>query len=772
MNVYRRFHNATHFVSATGVLLYALFAQAPGMGAIGLLFVFIAWRLFRNRTRSPVPRAVINLLLVVASIGMFFRVAGAPNDAIVILAEYLVVLLLIKLFEHRTPRDQAQSLSICGMLGVGAVLSTVSVWMGLVLLVHLLGLLVAATRYQLWAGHHATFAPSNQPSDEPIGAPTSAGKRTRVRSAGITLVLALTIAMGSIIVFVLLPRRDAGAGGNTLNFTHSRDASMVSGFRDHVQLGAAGLISLSRAVVGTAELRMNGEVLDNAVPRYFRGASLDRYNLSSGAWERSATLKRFDDTRLLSLGQMNSHYPAHLDRGREALPPIDVPARVQAYPRGLRYIEQDISLVNKASPNLFALAHPLHVALNRNRAITMNPIDRSLLMRSGSGGVSYEVRSAVDFALPPLPDEAEEYASARALSLKEFRDNPVGVAMNELAREIMAERGYGRDFEAPPSREDVRIIDAFEDYLSDECAYTLEIVAPDGQQDPTLYFLFDAKKGHCEYFASALAGLCRSVGIDARVVTGYVTSEVDDEGRYVIRQSNAHAWVEAPVLTEASYRASDDDPDSEIIREERLVWRTFDPSPREMVGGMRTASAEWINTLRLWLYRFEDIWVNTVVDYDADKQKDLLGVENPDQRFFGEGLLKDLSASPLAIFSGAPGWVRRAAPFAIVIVGLVAIGFVLRRMPAKGERPGVVGLDRATRRRVERIDRALVRAGTARPGYRPYLEHASLIGDELGATLSRVARVLYAQRFGGAAPDERALNDAIAELERTAKGHA
>ena len=65
------------------------------------------------------------------------------------------------------------------------------------------------------------------------------------------------------------------------------------------------------------------------------------------------------------------------------------------------------------------------------------------------------------------------------------------------------------------------------------------------QRDPVEDFVVNHHTGHCEYFASALALMCRSQGIPARVVVGYKGGEYNPTGQfYSIRQSDAHAWVE------------------------------------------------------------------------------------------------------------------------------------------------------------------------------------------------------------------------------------
>lgn len=78
--------------------------------------------------------------------------------------------------------------------------------------------------------------------------------------------------------------------------------------------------------------------------------------------------------------------------------------------------------------------------------------------------------------------------------------------------------------------------------------------------DAVAEFLFVSRVGHCEAFASAMVLLARSVGIPARLVAGYrVGAKNPIFSHWVVRQNNAHAWVEA------------------YLPEGR--WATFDPTP-------------------------------------------------------------------------------------------------------------------------------------------------------------------------------------------------
>jgi transglutaminase-like putative cysteine protease len=87
-------------------------------------------------------------------------------------------------------------------------------------------------------------------------------------------------------------------------------------------------------------------------------------------------------------------------------------------------------------------------------------------------------------------------------------------------------------------------LDAIEHRLKTEFRYARTFHR--GQElDPALDFLFQNKSGHCEYFATALALVARAAGVPTRVVMGYRVGEHSPFGYYVVRDRNAHAWVEA-----------------------------------------------------------------------------------------------------------------------------------------------------------------------------------------------------------------------------------
>jgi hypothetical protein len=102
---------------------------------------------------------------------------------------------------------------------------------------------------------------------------------------------------------------------------------------------------------------------------------------------------------------------------------------------------------------------------------------------------------------------------------------------------------------------------AIEARLHEGYRYSLEFERSK-KGDPLLVFLISDKQGHCEYFASAMALLARTLGIHTRVVAGYrVTERNNIGGYYVVRERHAHTWVEA---------WTEDD-----------GWQTFEPTPTD-----------------------------------------------------------------------------------------------------------------------------------------------------------------------------------------------
>lgn len=93
---------------------------------------------------------------------------------------------------------------------------------------------------------------------------------------------------------------------------------------------------------------------------------------------------------------------------------------------------------------------------------------------------------------------------------------------------------------------DEKKAEAIEAFLksSGRFKYVYNASLSDASADPVYDFLFNKGEGICQDFASSMVLMCRSIGIPARYVVGYYSTERDREGTYIVREKNAHAFVE------------------------------------------------------------------------------------------------------------------------------------------------------------------------------------------------------------------------------------
>jgi transglutaminase-like putative cysteine protease len=154
-----------------------------------------------------------------------------------------------------------------------------------------------------------------------------------------------------------------------------------------------------------------------------------------------------------------------------------------------------------------------------------------------SSGEGYQVVSAISEAtaeqLRAAGGQYPPEVLARYLQLPDSLPDRV----RELARRIVAGAKATNPYDQ---------VSALELWLRTNIKYNNQINAPAPGQDGVDYVLFETRQGYCDYYASALAVMARSLGIPARVVTGYAEGEYDSNlDMYQVRQFNAHTWVEA-----------------------------------------------------------------------------------------------------------------------------------------------------------------------------------------------------------------------------------
>ncbi|MCC6389785.1 MAG: DUF3488 domain-containing protein [Bryobacterales bacterium] len=291
-----------------------------------------------------------------------------------------------------------------------------------------------------------------------------------------------------------------------------------------------------------------------------------------------------------------------------------------------------------------------------------------------------------------------------------------------------------------------------ENYLRTHYAYTTELPRRE-TPDPVADFLFHRRKGHCEYFASALAVMLRSIGIPARVATGFQSGVYNPfSGWYLVRASDAHSWVEAWLPAKG--------------------WTTFDPTPPDP----NQSGASLSTRLQLYLDAMQVFWQDWVLSYDLERQLNLAAQMEQSSRNFQlkwlDGSLTRLTARAKAGFAAAKHYSPRAALAVTLLAAVCLLGpFLWRRWLAlirvRRVQRGEASASDATLL-YQRMLASLRRRGIEKPVWITPAEFARIVPDPQAAALLRDFTAAYNHlRFGHHAEAAPKLVQILDRLEQT-----
>ena len=405
-----------------------------------------------------------------------------------------------------------------------------------------------------------------------VGAVTPAPNLQPERDRRLTRALsfaALTVALGAMVLgsglFFFFPRFNAGYLGNA-----SFSPSLMTGFSENVELGQIG------------EIKKNSSV----VMRVQTGRPLGYERLR---W-RGIALTTFDGKRWTSPQRSAQTLSPNPDGWIYTADPAQ---KADAPGPGILYT---VYLEPLATDAIFVPGKVVSLKGNftGDGGNSFSAMRRSYIFRDSTGTLlnpfhNYGALRYSGFSrLPPLnatklraastnysPDIAETY-----LQLPPKLDSRIP----ELAREI------AKNAKTPFDKALV-----MESYLRDRFTYTLNLAGKPGE-DPLAHFLFETRAGHCEYFASAMTIMLRTLGIPAREVNGFLPGEYNDlGGDYIVRASDAHSCVEVYF------------PGNE--------WQVFDPTPAapETAGNFLSRLGQYADWLQI-------TWSEWVIGYDFAHQ--------------------------------------------------------------------------------------------------------------------------------------------------------
>ncbi|MBC7771812.1 MAG: DUF3488 domain-containing protein [Pyrinomonadaceae bacterium] len=720
-----------------------------------------------NGIPRAIPRWVVNLVVVGAIFHAALRVIGLGGGSIPmgtpivsVLAQFLVYIQLMKLLDRRTPRDDGHLLGLSVFIVIGAILTSNELWVGALLLIYTPLAITSAMMLQVLGGHRRAewsaldgrpdrthHADSGSPGHRLTGG-LVAGRTHRRDFRAASLIAVLSTVILAAAAFILTPR---GLGQDLMGSFGRVGPGAQVGFTDAIQLGGSGTLQQDSTPVMNVRVTdtQGQEIGEQLGTLYLRGAVRNRYNRSTKSWEHG----RERDREREPLDMMLSESPDPTTSGpREGGP--NRPIVLGDRKRATGVVRQEVTM-RKPNPKggyLFSMWRPVQI-LSISRTTTIAQPGREVMLRIPSETEESNLRYTVESAFEYVdPSESERVAP-------QFLDERI----RDVAAGLLTARGISL---SPDQREPEAIrrgAVAFQDYLRENCEYSTEMVPPEVGEDPINMFMCRTRTGHCEYFASAFVAMCQSVGIQARIIAGYLAVEYDGsiEG-YVVRESNAHAWAE--------------------VKLSRGRWQRFDPSPPDAVNQQHKPPDGIFARLRKLYEAINFTWTNSVISFDRTKQAGIVSTEGI-RRFTLSDLVNFFERIDprrwLAGVSGGrlAGWL--AFSVCLGVVGWLGVHVARVAWSQRGMRsvhrnsdfradPALRGL-LAQAKFHERLERVLRRAGLERPRYAPPLTHARAVGvrqAEAGRDVAVLADLYYRIRFGRQPLSESELAEAQGLVSR------
>ena len=474
----------------------------------------------------------------------YFFLSGAFLDATVHLVLFIA---LVKIFSARSNRDYLWLALIAFLEMLAAAILTVDTTFLIFFFIFLLVSISTFISFEIKRGTEVARA-----------APLAPGSPVARRLQRSLLLVSFLVCVGILVlatmIFFILPRFTTGFFS-----AYAFQPELYTGFTNDLTLGQLGEIKRNRSVI--MRVRVEGRDPQAAEGVKWRGIALTQFD--GKRW--------YNDPLTPQLLRPTGDLRFHLN-----LPQYPQRPAGQA----LRY---RVLLEPVSTDALFVAAVPLWIQ-GRFRSLGLDITDSIVNPEHNFTKMSYEAASNIarphsDLLRNRVGQLSEEFRN-RYLQLPKLDPR-----VHALARQL-----------ALPYHNAYDQATAIELYLRTQFSYTLDL-PPVLSDDPIASFLFDTRRGHCEYFAAAMAVMVRSLGIPARLVNGFLTGEYNDIGKnYIVRASDAHTWVE--------------------IFFPGVGWVEFDPTPPAQDYRART----WWTHFENYLDAFELWWSEWVINYDFSHQ--------------------------------------------------------------------------------------------------------------------------------------------------------
>ncbi len=542
--------------------------------------------------------------------------------------------------------------------------------------------------------------------------------------ARLTPILAAMILAGAAVIFFVLPRTASGYMG-----AYAFGTNYSTGFSDRVQLGGIGQIQQSTAVV--MHIQIEGDKAGEYA-LHWRGISLATFDgINWSNTPRQYVLPRNPDGTFTIPGFSQG---ATLNSAERIAATGQEPGRVIHYRVLMEPIGTNVFFLAPWARRVTGVYRRLQI--DSGGAVTNSDAQGGVGIYEADSDISQPSATLLRRAGGFVPPFAAEYLRVPELDSR----------IPQLAQQIAGSTSNNYDK-----------ADAIEKYLKTHYGYTLQLLRSP-VADPLANFLFERRQGHCEYFASSMAVMLRTLGIPARIVNGFRSSEFNDiTGQYVIRARDAHSWVEA-------YFPG-------------YGWITFDPTPGGSVGSVRG----W-DRIALYLDAAASFWREWVVSYDSSHQyllghSMIRGTRNNADRMRMKAqllylrMLHWVRGTQQGVRAMQSRWLWTSLLAAVAILLLANLSRIfrmirMRRLTTHPERSP----EQAATMWYKRMVRCLSRRGVEKAKSATAQEFVSTIADaELRTQVGLFSEAYELARFGNSAKDARRLPQLLEEVESAGK---
>jgi protein-glutamine gamma-glutamyltransferase len=718
----------TGFVTLAGTGKLDPAAMLVVFAALGLRAYLLATR--RKLTLTVKTTTRLTIAYIFFYVADFFLLSRSFITATVHLVLFIMV---VKMFSMERQRDDVYLAVISFLMILASAILTVDSFFFAAFSLFLLLTVTTFVTMEMRRSYREMEKPRKTDKSSPDAPMAARALGIHVATAGLTptqrlarslsssaVVLVITIVLGAVAVFFILPRVSSGY----LSRFASRNA-YVSGFGDNVQLGEIGRIQQSDDVVMHVQFPPR-----TAVPSdlKFRGVALDHFD--GRRWMSTQWTQQVRNSSINFQVSGLHTYLTGLENWPRSANSQTINYRVMLQPLGTSYFFLIQTPVQLTSDIRF-------YGIERNGGVTSQDPTRLIRIYAGRS----ELRTPDPTLAIPFPESSPEgFQPYLALP-------PMDPRIAKLAEEVTRNQGTPLAKAA-----------ALELFLQNNFQYSLQMFTAEGAE-PLAYFLFNRKQGHCEYFASSMAVMLRTLGIPSRIVNGFRNGELNDiTGSYVVRARNAHSWVEAYIPG--------------------YGWATFDPTP---ASGLEAAPTTYSRML-LYVDAMREFWSEWIINYDFTHQNNLSTstVSSARQLFDSsriylreryEELLKKLKRTETAAISEPR---RLGIRIVAVLVALLLLVNTRRIMRFWRERRLAASPDKAPRMAAsvwyERLLRLLRRRGMEKRPSQTSAEFIESIPDRrVKASVAGFTGHYERARFGGSSESAAKLPELYEEVEEVLK---